>query len=171
MLIKNYGLFWERKLVFWGRPRVSGAIMGSMNKRDSLDVDFRDQKAIYVLHKNDRIVYIGQTGSGDDGLFSRLRQHTRNHLASRWDQFSWFGLLPVTKCGGLSSKAENQHADNCGALDHFEAILLSIVEPPLNKQGPRWGDKVEQYYQVRHEEIEQTDRELLEEIYNRLSAK
>ena len=95
MLIRNYGLFWHRNRVFWGRQRVPGNLKGKLAKESSKDaVDFRHQAGVYVLYDdNFRAVYVGQAGSGDSSsLFSRLKQHKIDALAERWTRFSWFGI-------------------------------------------------------------------------------
>lgn len=152
MLIQNYGLFWKRSDVFWGHQGVTGHLKGL--KADNLKsdaVDFRNQQGVYVLYDdNFRLLYVGQAGSSDDQrLFVRLRQHKRDPLADRWTKFSWFGIRWVTKKGQLSSEAFGAHTTNGEVLNHIEAILISSAEPPLNRQGGRFGVDVEQYRQFR----------------------
>ena len=68
-LIQTYGLFWKVEDVFWGKPRVSGNLLGIHKgaKRSSF-VDFREQVGIYVLYADYKIVYIGQAGNGSNGV-------------------------------------------------------------------------------------------------------
>src|SRR5208282_3263832 len=93
-LIHNYGLFWHRSDVLWGHQKVRGHLKGKLAKAKSgLPVDFRNQAGLYVLYDDSfRLVYVGQAGAGNQFLFSRLRQHTRDALADRWTRFSWFGI-------------------------------------------------------------------------------
>lgn len=150
MLISNYGLFWKRRKVWWGKQGVSGHLKGilSTNIRDEA-VDFRDQQGIYVLYdENFRMVYAGQAGANDEQrLFSRLKQHTRDALADRWTRFSWFGIRSVNKDGSLRAEKSSAHPPIGSVLNHIEAILIATAEPPHNRQGGRFGEKVEQYLQ------------------------
>ena len=41
----------------------------------------------------------GKLGAGNSTLFSRLKNHLSDHLADRWDKFSWFGVRKVNKSG------------------------------------------------------------------------
>lgn len=151
MLIHNYGLFWRRDDVFWGRPKVKGHLKGVPAKgKAGAPVDFRRQAGVYVLYDdNFRLIYVGQAGAGNQSLFSRLKQHRKDSVADRWTRFSWFGIKWVKEKGELAVGAA-QHSVRSGVLlNHIEAILISAAEPPHNKQGGRFGDKVEQYLQYR----------------------
>ena len=148
MLIRNYGLFWQLKDVGWGAKGLGngGTLFGKYARwKRSPEVDFRQQQGAYVLYDdNFKIVYVGQTGAGNQRLFIRLKQHKRDHLAQRWSRFSWFGILPVSK-GMLDLKFKPPQPELAGVLDHIEAILLAAAEPPLNLQRGRFGKDVEQY--------------------------
>jgi hypothetical protein len=154
LAIRNFGHFWSRDLVDWGTPGWGGA--GSVLGYRLVDlkpsvVDFRDQIAVYVLFTAEReVVYIGQTGAGNQRLFSRLRHHSRRELRDRWSNFSWFGLRAVNRNGTLSSQQQPDSrvkGSNQRALDEVESVLLQLFEPRLNKQGPRWGAKTTEFYQ------------------------
>lgn len=154
LTIKNYGHFWSRDLVDWGsRGRGNqGSLLGAFRATaEKADADFRDQIAIYVLFNGNReVVYIGQTGKGNQRLFSRLRQHARGPMRDRWHNFSWFGFLDVDSKSGKLIETDNPEAavkgSHLAALDEIEAVLMQIVEPRLNKRGPNWTDTVE-YFQ------------------------
>jgi hypothetical protein len=68
MLIRNYGLFWRRNDVFWGRPHVQGHLKGIRAKAlMSKPVDFAEQRGVYALYDDAfRLVYIGQAGANDN---------------------------------------------------------------------------------------------------------
>jgi hypothetical protein len=85
-------------------------------------------------------------------FFDRLKQHNRDALADRWTRFSWFGIRWVTKTNKLAAGAEETHTNVGAVLNHIEAILISAVEPPHNRQGGRFGEEVMQYLQHRDEE-------------------
>ena len=155
MLFKNYGLFWRRENVFWGRPKNRGHMKGYLaGAKRSDSIDFRDQQGVYVLYDSSfSIVYVGQAGAGQNQkLFSRIKKHNRDSLADRWERFSWFGIRSVLRGGRL--KAENMRASSntSDVLNHMEAILIAAVEPPHNRQGGRFGEKIEQYLQYRDDE-------------------
>jgi hypothetical protein len=117
-------------------------------------VDFREQQGVYALYDdNFRPVYIGQAGANDKRrLFDRLKDHRNDKLADRWTRFSWFGIRWVTAKNRLAAEAEGTHTTAGAVLDHIEAILISTIEPPHNRQGGRFGDNVTQYLQHRDEE-------------------
>ena len=147
MLIKNYGLFWDRDKVYWGRRNSSASIKGFHSREKKRNIEFRAQQGIYALYDSAfNLVYIGQTGSGDQRLLKRLNQHRSDHLSQRWKYFSWFGLLRVLKTGELSTTIEAALVDIGDVMNHLEAISISIAEPRLNLQSGRWSD-AGQYYQ------------------------
>jgi hypothetical protein len=168
-LVKNYGLFWKEENVFWGKKGKSGTLLGKPAKGSFKKVDFRDQIGIYVLYADYKVVYIGQAGSGStSNLFARLSKHRNNELAGRWNQFSWFGLLAVLKDNTLASSKQNHNHNTKVVLDHFEAMLIHVIEPPLNKQGGKWGEG-EQYLQLMDKEnIGINDAEVLREILEKI---
>lgn len=80
-IIQNFGLFWERPQIEWGRPGPGGAgHLRGYATSPATTVDFREQRGIYVLYEGDsiaaqRVVYIGQAGAHQQDLFHRLRNH------------------------------------------------------------------------------------------------
>src|SRR4051794_13522423 len=121
MLVRNYGLFWGRDDVFWGKPNNQGHLKGT-RARDlsSGPVNFREQQGVYVLYDEGfHLVYVGQAGSGENQkLFIRLRQHTRDALADRWARFSWFGVRWVKGSGDLAAEAASAHPAMTDVLNH-----------------------------------------------------
>ncbi|MFA7201475.1 MAG: GIY-YIG nuclease family protein [Candidatus Paceibacterota bacterium] len=170
ILIKNYGLFWKKDDVFWGKQRATGRLLGILaGAKRSDTVDFRNQVGIYVLYADYKIVYIGQAGNGNAKLFARLKNHSRDDLAGRWNQFSWFGLNWVTKQHKLSSDIARLFPKTLSVLNHIEAILIHASEPPLNRQGGRWGKEVQRYLQYRDAELlGKSETELLKEIHKKI---
>lgn len=150
MLVNNYGLFWRREHVFWGRGRNAGHLKGvKASAKSGNAVDFRDQQGIYCLYDdNFRLVYVGQAGGGKtQRLWDRLKQHTTDALADRWSKFSWFGIRSVNKTGLLRVEKAAAHPPLNDVLNHIEAILIAASEPPHNRQGGRFGDATDQYLQ------------------------
>lgn len=154
-LIRNYGLFWRRSDVFWGRQHVRGHLKGVPSKKTTNQaVDFRDQQGIYVLYDDSfKLVYVGQAGGNDQQrLLKRLNQHQTDALADRWTRFSWFGIRWVTGAGQLSTEVTAAHPTIGAVLNHVEAILISAAEPSHNRQGGRFGRSVDQYLQYRDDD-------------------
>ena len=153
MSLKNFGIQWEREFVQWDGTRGNAGHLSGIGpigkpKKHQVKADFREQIGIYVLYSNDKAVYVGQAGSGTQDLYSRLKQHLTDHLADRWNKFSWFGVRKVNKDGSLS-KVQGELNRTLKAheiLDLLEGLMINVIEPPLNKQGARWGD-IDQYYQ------------------------
>jgi hypothetical protein len=137
-------------------------------KKKADPVDFREQAGIYVLYWDYHIVYVGQTGKKDQCLFVRLRQHRFDHLAERWNQFSWFGVRRVLKGGTLSKRTAQFHPSLESALNHIEAVLIHAADPPRNGQEGRFGKKVARYLQVRDNELGLTDGEVLRTLSEKI---
>ena len=172
-LIQCYGLRWKKDDVYWGEGGQgnAGVLWGCRKGHKGIDVDFRDQIGIYILYANERVVYVGQTGSKDQKLFGRLNKHRNtDHLVGRWDSFSWFGLRGVTEAQELA-EVKNTKADLGLKLKHFEAVLIAIIEPPLNKQGGAFGDGCHEYFQTRHEHLDEGSAvNLLTEAHEKLDS-
>lgn len=164
-LITSMGLFWRTEDVFWGTPKNPASLLGqAANAKKAAVVDFRDQAGIYVLYADYSLVYVGQTGKGNQKLLFRLRQHRSDDLAGRWNRFSWFGIRRVLLNGTLSSEKTAVHPTLETALNHIEGILIHAAEPPMNGQGGRFGKYVGRYLQVRDKRLGQTDSEMLKRL-------
>jgi hypothetical protein len=150
MLIKNFGHLWERKYINYGRGRVRGHLRGYLNRNQT--VDFREQIGVYVLYDKDFIpVYVGQAGNGNATLLKRLNRHETDHLWNRWKSFSWFGVRGITAKGTLSkhdriNKIFSAHGSSL--LNELEAILITGLEPKLNRQGARWKNVAEYFQEI-----------------------
>ncbi len=171
VLISNYGLFWRRSDIFWGKPKVAGHLKGRISTSATADpVDFRYQQGVYVLYDEGfRMVYVGQAGANDQSrLFDRLKQHNTDALADRWSRFSWFGIRWVKINGELAAEADIAHPTTGAVLNHVEAILITAAEPPHNRQGGRFGEEVDQYLQYRDEDALGPDiTEMIREVWKR----
>lgn len=94
-IIRSFGMYWQRDLVVWRNdPRLFGK-----QQATSKPIDFGKQKGIYILYDHHTVVYVGR--SVDRPLGKRLFEHTVDRLGSRWNRFSWFGLLDATNDGNL----------------------------------------------------------------------
>ena len=174
MTIKNYGLMWDRDAVAWtGVKGNAGHLTGlgpiGHAKKDQVQADFRQQIGVYVLYEGRRVVYVGQAGSGNNDLYSRLKNHISDHLADRWDRFSWFGIRNVNKNGSLSKQQGelNRTLTAAEIFDLIEGLMINVLEPPLNKQGARWKG-VQQYVQFKEGWAAMSDREILMEIVRKV---
>lgn len=125
-IIHSFGMYWQRDLVVWRNdPKMYG-------KQQALSkpVDFGKQKGIYILYDHHTVVYVGR--SIDRPLGKRLFEHTVDRLGSRWNRFSWFGLLDVTQEGSLRETALNTSL--AALVATLEALLIEALEPPQNRK-------------------------------------
>ena len=147
-MIESYSLQWRVENVFWGWPKVAGTLLGAKTKaKNASTLDFRDQRSIYALYADYDLVYVGQTGAGEQRLFKRLKAHTKDHLSERWNRFSWFGTQWVTSQCLLSKDTAKLGASVDQALNILEAITIAVSEPRLNLQRGSWGNS-EKYFQA-----------------------
>lgn len=125
-VIRCLGMYWQRYLVVWkSDPRIFG-------KQQALSkpVDFSDQRGIYILYDHHTVVYVGR--SVDRPMGRRLYEHTIDRLGSRWNRFSWFGLLNVTDDGRLIQAPIKVTLPSLIAT--LEALLIEALEPPQNRK-------------------------------------
>jgi HB1, ASXL, restriction endonuclease HTH domain len=154
-IIHSFGMYWQRDLVVWRNDTK----MYGKQQAISKPVDFGKQKGIYILYDHHTVVYIGR--SVDRPLGKRLYEHTVDRLGSRWNRFSWFGLLDVTQEGNLREIVLNTSL--AGLVATLEALLIEALEPPQNRKR---GDDFSAI-----EYIQDIDPELKEkEIQNTLRA-
>lgn len=125
-IIHSFGMYWQRDLVVWR----SDLKMYGKQQAQSKPVDFGKQKGIYILYDHHTVVYVGR--SIDRPLGKRLFEHTVDRLGSRWNRFSWFGLLDVTQEGNLREAVLN--ASLAGLVATLEALLIEALEPPQNRK-------------------------------------
>jgi len=125
-VIRCLGMYWQRELVVWRtEPRIFG-------KQQSMSrpVDFGGQRGIYILYDHHTVIYVGR--SVDRPLGRRLFEHTIDRLGSRWNRFSWFGLLDVTDEGALVDVPLKVSTPSLIAT--LEALLIETMEPPQNRK-------------------------------------
>ncbi|PPD48577.1 MAG: hypothetical protein CTY13_04560 [Methylobacter sp.] len=125
-IIHSFGMYWQRDLVVWRNdPKMFG-------KQQALSkpVDFGKQKGIYILYDHHTVVYVGRCI--DRLLGKRLFEHTVDRLGSRWNRFSWFGLLDVTQEGNL--RETNLNSSLASLVATLEALLIEALEPPQNRK-------------------------------------
>ncbi len=125
-IIQAFGMYWQRDLVVWRRD---AKLLGK-EQANSKAIDFGRQRGIYILYDHHTVVYVGR--SIDRPVGQRLFEHTTDRLGSRWDRFSWFGLLAPTNEGGLREVALNNALPSIIAT--LEALLIEALEPPQNRK-------------------------------------
>ena len=93
-----------------------------------------------------------------------------DRIADRWSRFSWFGTRYVkTTDNKLSTEKANINGDMELALDHMEAIVLAVAEPPHNRQGSRFGKDVHQFIQYRDENaLDLSEKHMITELHRKL---
>ena len=116
-------------------------------------VDFGHQKGIYILYDHHTVVYVGR--SIDRPLSKRLFEHTVDRLGSRWNRFSWFGLLEVTNEGSL--REVSLKASLAVLVATLEALLIEALEPPQNRKR---GDDFSAIEYIQDVDPELKEREL-----------
>jgi hypothetical protein len=129
-------------------------------------VDFRTQRGVYPLYADYDLVYVGQNLNQD--LLKRLKDHLVDDLAGRWNQFSWYGVRRVNSSGSLSVIRKEVKPTLINVLNHIEAILIHAAEPPLNRQGGKFGKKVQQFVQHRDDRLGPTAKEMMKNVHDQL---
>ena len=144
-IVAAFGMFWRREAVDWTRtPKLLG-----MQQIGATPVDFNCQRGIYLLYDRREVIYVGRTT--DRALGTRLFEHTIDRLSARWDQFSWFGLLPISDKGALGQMPAT--FDGAKLAPALEAILVEALEPRQNRKR---GDDLAavEYIQMEDPEIQ-----------------
>ncbi len=125
-IISSFGMFWRRDAIEWvSTPRILG-----MQQIGAKPVDFHKQIGIYLLYDGREVVYVGR--ATERPLGRRLYEHTADRLSSRWDRFSWFGLLPISEGGDLGGLPESYLGTKI--IPAVEAILIEALEPRQNRK-------------------------------------
>jgi hypothetical protein len=125
-VISSFGMFWRREEIEWSSsPKILG-----MQQIGAAAVDFSKQIGIYLLYDGREIIYVGR--ATERPLGKRLYEHTLDRLSSRWDRFSWFGVLPVAEDGSLGVQSETFPIEKL--LPALEAILIEALEPRQNRK-------------------------------------
>lgn len=131
-IISSFGMFWRREVVKW----ASITKLLGVQQFGAKEVDFYEQFGVYLLYDGREVIYVGRTT--DRPLGKRLYEHTRDRLTTRWDRFSWFGLLPVIPDTGKIGSLPAVY-DAAKLIFALEAILIEALEP---RQNQRRGDNL-----------------------------
>ena len=176
LAIANYGRFWRRDKIHWGGGNSNpGHLKGRLKTGKKTIVEFREQIGIYVLFdEQKRPVYVGQAGVAESRLFKRLVAHRSDHLRDRWIYFSWFGL----RRKNTREDALTDHQDPTtkipkgtlkDALHEIEAVLISVVEPSLNKRNSNWRGSTE-YLQFFDTKLPKESNAVLLSVHKKLET-
>lgn len=142
-IITSFGMFWQRDAIVWvSTPKILG-----MQRPGAKEVDFSKQLGIYLLYDGREVIYAGRTT--ERPLGKRLYEHTTDRLSSRWDRFSWFGLLRVSEDGQLDAQPAMYQGTRI--IPAVEAILIEALEPRQNRKR---GDDLSQVEYIQKEDPE-----------------
>ncbi|HEY5326100.1 MAG TPA: HTH domain-containing protein [Mucilaginibacter sp.] len=161
-IINAFGIYWNRNFVHW---KTNPDLLG-IQQIGATEVNFKDQRGIYLLYDSREIIYVGQ--AIEQTLGQRLKQHTTDRLSGRWDRFSWFGFYSVSDVGHLLDRKKFEKLDIQVLADILESILIESVEPRQNrKQGNTLSGM--EYLQQESAEIKKKKKEeLIRELTDRL---
>ena len=144
---------------------------GKYAKRDKckvkgkfLEVDVWDQAGVYILYNNYQIVYVGSTT--EHRLGKRLRRHLRDRHRGRWNSFSWFGIKAIKKTDGSLSKVTTRGVTAIGIIKALEAILIEVIDPPLNRIHEKIKDAV-RVEQLKPERPLPSEKEMIQQLYRK----
>lgn len=159
-VISSFGMFWRREAVEWtSNPKLLG-----IERTGAVVVNFNQQNGIYLLYDGREVIYVGR--ATDRPLGKRLYEHTIDRLSTRWDRFSWFGMLPVSDTAVLGNMPGSFSADKI--IPAMEAILIEALEPRQNRKR---GDDLSaaEYVQKEDPEIQKKRvRQTVEAALNKL---
>lgn len=126
-IIRTYGVYWQRDSVDWNGSTLMGRQLNGQ------PVDFGEIKGIYILYDNREPIFVGQAISV--GLLSKLKTHTQDRLANRWNRFSWFGIYGVNQSGSIHKVHTFSSAKINDIADALEAVLIEGLEPRQNRDN------------------------------------
>lgn len=154
-----YSVGWGQKgrnptkemLGYHAKKKGKGAI--SAEYRNKLTVNVWQVDAVYALHRDNQLVYVGEGNLGN-----RLLAHWRTDmLAGKWDTFSWVSPWWVenpeddgsSEAKLLFSSEEDPVPFNAKTLGEvLEMVLIRLAEPPANSQVPRMSNQMAWLTQV-----------------------
>ena len=162
-IINSYGIYWNRNLVDW--KKSSPDLLG-VQQIGASDVNFKEQKGVYLLHDSRETIYVGQ--AIEQSLGQRLRQHISDRLSGRWDRFSWFGFYSIKEDGHLNVKQNYPLLSIQHLGDILEAILIESIEPRQNRKQGNTFFGLEYLQQESPEIKKRKTEELLRELQSKL---
>ncbi len=134
-LIKAFGLYWDRAIsIDIKRPKLLGRVNDKAN-----NVDLSEMRGIYLLYDRREVIYVGQ--AINRSILTRLKEHTKDRLAGRWDRFSWFGIDDIHPTENRLIETETMLSIKIDdMINAFEGIMIEGLEPRQNrKAGNQFG--------------------------------
>lgn len=161
-IMRAFGMFWIRDRIAW---RAKPSLLGRQQLGADA-VDFSGQRGAYILYDSRDPIYVGR--SLDRALGQRLYEHTQDRLRSRWDRFSWFGILKVTESGELEANDSKPKPEQWIAT--MESLLIEALEPPQNRKRGDGFSAIE-YMQAEDPAIERQGMlAMLQEMEKRINS-
>ena len=139
-LIKAFGMYWDRSIsIDIKHPKLLGRQYSKSKSIDS--VDLSKIRGLYLLYDRREVIYVGQAIKGS--ILDRLKAHTSDRHAGRWDRFSWFGIDDIHPINGdIIETEENLTTSIYDIVNAFEGIMIEGLEPRQNrKAGNEFGDE------------------------------
>lgn len=146
-IVRTYGVYWRREDVDWSKSKPQ--LLGSQSDGDV--VDFGAMRGIYMLCDHREPIYVGQAIK--NGLGERLRNHTKDRHANRWNRFSWFGIDGVNQTGSIH-KVNTFSVEIADVANALEAVMIEGLEPRQNRKSGNYFDGAE-YAQVSDKRLEE----------------
>jgi hypothetical protein len=151
MKITSFGLFWREDEIDWqpGKGiRDSFRLLGRVGaQRGTIKIcDFRHQSGIYILYDDYGPNYVGLTRAL--GLGQRLKNHTTDRHAGKWDRFSWFGFKTVSETRNesgfsvLESGKDRVTSSQSTTIGDLEALLIAAMGTRSNRVKMKFSDAV-----------------------------
>ena len=140
-LIGAYGRYWDPNILE-KKKHLQG-----FHRNKKIAVNFDMEIGVYLLHKGDRVVYVGKTAK--QTLYDRITQHLscNDPVYGHWDSFSWFGILGInSENNQVKKSAQKVNLTNDKLITSLEALLIELFEPGLNR---KYGDelRIKEYFQ------------------------
>ena len=148
MIIKSYGEFWSREGIDSAKRELLGR-----RRNHKTRCNMWNQRGIYALYENFRIVYVGK--ADDRGIGRRLTEHCKDRLRKRWDSFSWFGVQEFD-ASGSPRPYQSERSTQAEAIRSMELLGILLSDAPLNRQQGKFpgAEKIWQVNEVPDNESE-----------------
>jgi hypothetical protein len=168
MKITSFGLFWRESEIDWNPGsgnRDSFRLLGRIGANSSTlrICDFRRQEGIYILYDDYGPYYVGLTRAL--GLGQRLKNHTADRHAGKWDRFSWFGFRSISekpdKTGVrfLEAGVDQVTSSKYTTIGDLEALLIAAIGAKSNRSKMKFAD-AHQWIQIDYDDFDKYLRRL-----------
>jgi len=125
----NFGLYWDRSKIDW--KTTTPDLLGWSKSNEV--INFKDQIGIYLLHDDRRTIYVGKAEKGKSTIIKRLKDHTTDRLAGKWQKFSWFGIYPIDENGKIMMI--DRVLSERDMVSYLESVLIEVLELPQNRKS------------------------------------